>query len=314
MNRFYKRLIILIVLVSAISGGVIYFTVDINTLTSFTEFNSLAIIAAFCSIGFGLFLDGLRLVQLVNISNEKISFSQALHVVFGNYFLALLTPGFSGGAIAQVLFLRHAGIPVGKATVIVIVRTVVSIMFLIMCMPFIFMHDAGVIPWISDDVLMVVSSLAFLGIILLVWCFKHNYLDYFAIKIVHHLSPARAKAFLAFYRDNKLALQLVISSPWNMFKVFATSGLSLLFIYGIVPILMTSLTSDFNWNFSHGTHDYTEHLTVFLPDAGRLRHCRRRFHPAVFLHAAGRNGRYRRCNMAFFLLNIYRLSSVFTIH
>ena len=82
MNRFYKRLIILIVLVSAISGGVIYFTVDINTLTSFTEFNSLAIIAAFCSIGFGLFLDGLRLVQLVNISNEKISFSQALHVVF----------------------------------------------------------------------------------------------------------------------------------------------------------------------------------------------------------------------------------------
>ena len=60
-------------------------------------------------------------------------------MVFGNYFLALLTPGFSGGAIAQVLFLRHAGIPVGKATVIVIVRTVVSIMFLIMCMPFIFM-------------------------------------------------------------------------------------------------------------------------------------------------------------------------------
>lgn len=74
MNRFYKRLIILIVLVSAISGGVIYFTVDINTLTSFTEFNSLAIIAAFCSIGFGLFLDGLRLVQLVNISNEKFHF------------------------------------------------------------------------------------------------------------------------------------------------------------------------------------------------------------------------------------------------
>lgn len=268
MNRFYKRLIILIVLVSAISGGVIYFTVDINTLTSFTEFNSLAIIAAFCSIGFGLFLDGLRLVQLVNISNEKISFSQALHVVFGNYFLALLTPGFSGGAIAQVLFLRHAGISVGKATVIVIVRTVVSIMFLIMCMPFIFMHDAGVIPWISDDVLMVVSSLAFLGIILLVWCFKHNYLDYFAIKIVHHLSPARAKAFLAFYRDNKLALQLVISSPWNMFKVFVTSGLSLLFIYGIVPILMTSLTSDFNWILVMGRMIILNILLYFSPTPG----------------------------------------------
>ena len=104
MNKFHKRLCVLIFFVSVISAGVIYFTVDINTLSSLTQFNPLAIIAALISISFGLFLDGLRLVQLVNISNEKISFSQALHVVFGNYFLALLTPGFSGGAIAQVLF------------------------------------------------------------------------------------------------------------------------------------------------------------------------------------------------------------------
>lgn len=164
MNKFHKRLCVLIFFVSVISAGVIYFTVDINTLSSLTQFNPLAIIAALISISFGLFLDGLRLVQLVNISNEKISFSQALHVVFGNYFLALLTPGFSGGAIAQVLFLRHAEIPVGKATIIVIVRTILSIMFLIMCMPFIFMHDAGIIPWISDETLMIISSLAFLVI------------------------------------------------------------------------------------------------------------------------------------------------------
>ena len=101
MNKFHKRLCVLIFFVSVISAGVIYFTVDINTLSSLTQFNPLAIIAALISISFGLFLDGLRLVHLVNISNEKISFSQALHVVFGNYFLALLTPGFSGGAIAR---------------------------------------------------------------------------------------------------------------------------------------------------------------------------------------------------------------------
>ena len=188
MNKFHKRLCVLIFFVSVISAGVIYFTVDINTLSSLTQFNPLAIIAALISISFGLFLDGLRLVQLVNISNEKISFSQALHVVFGNYFLALLTPGFSGGAIAQVLFLRHAEIPVGKATIIVIVRTILSIMFLIMCMPFIFMHDAGIIPWISDETLMIISSLAFLVILMLIWCFKHNYLDYLVIKFVRRLS------------------------------------------------------------------------------------------------------------------------------
>ncbi len=268
MTIFHKRLIILILLVSAISAGVIYFTVDINTLRSLTTFNPFAILAALVSISFGLFLDGVRLAQLVHISDEKISFSQALHVVFGNYFLALLTPGFSGGAIAQVLFLRNAGIPVGKATVIVIVRTVVSIMFLVMCMPFIFMHDAGVIPWISDTTLMIISALAFLGIIVIIWCFQHNYLDYLVIKLARRCSHNRAKKILAFYRDNKLALRLLTSSPWAMFKVYITSGLSLIFIYAIVPILMFSLTEDFNFVLAMGRMIIINILLYFSPTPG----------------------------------------------
>lgn len=271
MNKFHKRLFVLILFVSIISAGVIYFTVDINTLTSLTEFNPLTIIAALMSIGFGLFLDGLRLVQLVNISDEKISFSEALHVVFGNYFLALLTPGFSGGAIAQVLFLRHAGIPVGKATIIVIVRTILSIMFLIMCMPFIFMHDAGIIPWISDETLMIISSATFLGILLLIWCFKRNYLDYLVIKMVRKLSrksPKKAKKFIVFYRDNKLAVKLLLASPVKMLKVYITSGLSLIFIYAIVPILMFSLTDKFDVILAMGRMIILNILLYFSPTPG----------------------------------------------
>ena len=268
MNKFHKRLIVLILLVVVISAGVIYFTVDINTLSSLTEFNPLVIIAALISISLGLFLDGVRLVQLVRLSHEKISYKQALHVVFGNYFLALLTPGFSGGAIAQVLFLRHAGIPVGKATIIVIVRTVVSIMFLIMCMPFIFMHDAGIIPWISDDTLMILSVLALLGTILIVWCFLHNYLDYFVIKFVRRLSHKKAKSCIAFYRDNKLALRLLTASPWSMVKVYITSGLSLIFIYAIVPILMYSIDGDFDFVLAMGRMIIINILLYFSPTPG----------------------------------------------
>lgn len=271
MNKFHKRLFVLILFVSIISAGVIYFTVDINTLTSLTEFNPLTIIAALMSIGFGLFLDGLRLVQLVNISDEKISFSEALHVVFGNYFLALLTPGFSGGAIAQVLFLRHAGIPVGKATIIVIVRTILSIMFLIMCMPFIFMHDAGIIPWISDETLMIISSATFLGILLLIWCFKRNYLDYLVIKMVRKISrksPKKAKKLIVFYRDNKLAVKLLLASPVKMLKVYITSGLSLIFIYAIVPILMFSLTDKFDVILAMGRMIILNILLYFSPTPG----------------------------------------------
>ena len=49
---------------------------------------------------------------------EKLTFKQIVNVVLSNYFLALVTPGASGGAIAQVMFMRKAGVPVAKSTVV----------------------------------------------------------------------------------------------------------------------------------------------------------------------------------------------------
>ena len=43
MNKFYKRFLILIVLVLVISGTVIYTTVDINTLKNLTQFKTWSI-------------------------------------------------------------------------------------------------------------------------------------------------------------------------------------------------------------------------------------------------------------------------------
>ena len=123
MNKFYTRLICLILLVLVISGSVIYFTVDINTLTNLTVFKPWSVALAIVFVGIGLVLDGTRLMHLVKISNEHITLMQAVQVVFGNYFLALLGPGATGGAVAQLMFLRRAGVPTGKATVLVLVRT-----------------------------------------------------------------------------------------------------------------------------------------------------------------------------------------------
>ena len=123
MNKFYKRFLILIVLVLVISGTVIYTTVDINTLKNLTQFKTWSIALAIFAVSLGLFFDGSRLMHLVKISDEKITLYQAVQVIFGNYFLALLTPGATGGAVAQLMFLRHAGVPTGKAAVLVIVRT-----------------------------------------------------------------------------------------------------------------------------------------------------------------------------------------------
>ena len=81
MNKFYKRLAILITLVLGISGAVIYFTVDINTLSNLTVFQPWSIALAVFFVALGLLLDGSRLMHLVHISNEHITLLQAVQVV-----------------------------------------------------------------------------------------------------------------------------------------------------------------------------------------------------------------------------------------
>ncbi|MBE6096470.1 MAG: flippase-like domain-containing protein [Schwartzia succinivorans] len=269
MSNFYKRLAILILLVLVISGSVIYFTVDIHTLTNLTVFQPWSLALAVLCVSIGLFLDGSRLMHLVHISHEEITLGEAVQVVFGNYFLALLTPGATGGAVAQLMFLRHAGVPTGKATVLVFVRTVVSILFLILCLPFIFMHDSHILPGVSNEYLAGISIAAFLIILFLILGMKSKMLNKIAVRIAKKLSPARRRTFLKGYRDTQNAVRLLYASPWAMLFVFLESGLSLIAIYAIVPCLMLGLgVTDADWYAVMGKMIFLNMLLYFMPTPG----------------------------------------------
>lgn len=269
MSNFYKRLAILILLVLVISGSVIYFTVDIHTLTNLTVFQPWSLALAVLCVAIGLFLDGSRLMHLVHISHEEITLGEAVQVVFGNYFLALLTPGATGGAVAQLMFLRHAGVPTGKATVLVFVRTVVSILFLILCLPFIFMHDSHILPGVSNEYLAGISIAAFLIILFLILGMKSKMLNKIAVRIAKKLSPVRRRTFLKGYRDTQNAVRLLYASPWAMLLVFLESGLSLIAIYAIVPCLMLGLgVTDADWYAVMGKMIFLNMLLYFMPTPG----------------------------------------------
>ncbi len=269
MGRFYRRLALLVVLVLIISGAVIYFTVDINTIANLTVFQPWSLALAVLSVGLGLFLDGSRLMHLVHISHEKISLSQAVQVVFGNYFLALLTPGATGGAVAQMMFLRYAGIPTGKATVLVFVRTVISILFLILCMPFIFMHEAHILPGVSNVKLMLVSFLALLVILLLIWGISSNLFGQLIVRLARKVSSARRRSLIHMYRDTRNAIRLLGQSPKAMLLVFFESGLSLICIYAIVPCLLIGLgVYDADWYAVMGRMIFLNMLLYFTPTPG----------------------------------------------
>ena len=131
-RKLIRRLLWMFVFVIAISAAVIYFTFDIRALEYLTMFEPWCIAAAFGILGLGLVFDGLRLMTLAAVTDEKLTTRQVVNVVLSNYFLALVTPGASGGAVAQIMFMRKAGVPVAKATVVVFVRTIMSITFLIL--------------------------------------------------------------------------------------------------------------------------------------------------------------------------------------
>jgi len=241
MNKFYQRLILLLLLVAVISSVAIYFTIDIHTLGHLNRFKPWSLLIAVLLLMVGLYFDGLRLMHLVQISGEKIKMIEAVQVVFGNYFLALLTPGAAGGAVAQVMFLRRAGVPIGKATVLVVVRTLLSIFFLLIFLPVILYYDSNVLPSLSENTLVMISSVLVLLILGIIALFRTSVIHYFLVVLTKKFSYSRRRWIFSVYRDVRGAVFLLSSTPWTMVKVFMESIISLLALYSIVPVLFMGL-------------------------------------------------------------------------
>ena len=269
MNKFHRRLAFILTLLLLISGLVIYFTVDINTLANLTVFRPVGILLALGSISIGLLLDGTRLMHILKISDERVSLREAMQVVFGNYFLALLTPGATGGAVAQMLFLRKFGVPTGKATVVILGKTLMTIAFLILITPFIFLYDSKIIPLLSDNaltftVLAIIFSLVGLWIII-----KYHLFARLVIKIAKKMPVHRGHQLLILFREIKEATRLLKKSPLMMILVCIESGVSLFFLYAILPCLMYGLgVVDADWVMIMGRMFFLNMLLYFTPTPG----------------------------------------------
>lgn len=245
-KKLVVRLAMLFLFVLAISVAVIYFTFDIRTLDYLTMFQPSCIFMALGILSVGLLFDGLRLITLAKVTDEDISLKQVVNVVLSNYFLALVTPGASGGAIAQVMFMKRAGVPVAKATVIVLVRTVMSISFLIMLVPVVFFSDRDINTGVPNYLLYLVS-LAFISLPILAFGlmrtqYPEKWIDCCTKKLSYN---TRENCFI-WYREFKNAFVIMAKHPLMMFKAFVESGISLLCIYATVPAYFSGMNLDYN--------------------------------------------------------------------
>lgn len=245
-NKLFKRIALLATFVLSVSAAVIYFTFDIRALDYLTMFSSWSVLCALGSLAIGLFFDGTRLLTLARITGEDLPLSDVTKVVLSNYFLALLTPGASGGAIAQVMFMRRAGVPVARSTLIILVRTIMSIFFLIIMLPIFMEQDDAITSWIPMPVIMTVSvifiAIPVTAIILMHTDYPERIIYYFS----QHFKHERRRQAFRWYHDFRQAVYIMGKQPVMVLRAFIESGVSLTFIYLTVPCYFMGLQFPFD--------------------------------------------------------------------
>ena len=268
MEFSQRRLAGLIVLVVSVSFLVLFWTVDVATLRQLSNFHPVSLLGVVFLIAIGIYFDALRLIRLSAVSGEKVPLSLALRVVFGNYFMALLTPGAAGGAVIQVLFLKRAGMPTGKATVVVLIRTILSILFLLVCLPVVFFYDPQILPWFDRDGI-VQAALLLVGLTIAgMLAMRTRMADRLAVIIVKRLPVRWRFRLMKVYCDMRGALALMSSSPCAMGRALLESAVSLLALYAMVPVLFAGMGSEMDWIQAMGRMIFLNLLLYFAPTPG----------------------------------------------
>ena len=245
-NKLYKRIALVVIFVLAISAAVIYFTFDIRALDYLTMFSSWSVLCALGALAIGLFFDGTRLLTLARITGEDLSLSDVTKVVLSNYFLAVLTPGATGGAIAQVMFMRRAGVSVARSTVIILVRTIMSIFFLIVMLPIFMKQDEAITSWIPLPVIMTVSAIFIAIPVTAVALMRTNYPKRIIYYFSRYFKHERRRQAFRLYYDFRQAVYIMGKQPVMVLRAFIESGVSLTFIYLTVPAYFLGLQFPFD--------------------------------------------------------------------
>ena len=269
MNKQLARMLtVILLIVLCISAAVIYFTFDMRAIKYLSMFNPWSILMALGVLFIGLFFDATRLITLTDISGEHLDYKHVVNVVLSNYFLALLTPGQSGGAIAQLMFMRKAGVPVPKATVIILVRTIMSILFLFVIVPIIFYFEPALVGWMPPSVILLVC-VAFVSIpVIIIYLMTTQYPEKWLTRLCTRFSENTQRAIFLWYRDFQQAAFLIGQNPLRIFKAFLESGLSLLFIYSVVPVFINGFGVQVPLNVVMGRMCLLNLVLYFTPTPG----------------------------------------------
>ncbi len=139
-----------------------------------------------------MYFDGLRLQRLVKIGGYKLSIQQycvlSLVTIYGHVNTWCQWGGRSGKYST-----KSYDVPISKGTPIVLIRTVFSIMFLVIMLPLVFLRDAIEIPYISRDMLLLFAVLAVIATLLGTYILQTKYMRQFVYNLAQRFKAHKTR-------------------------------------------------------------------------------------------------------------------------
>jgi uncharacterized protein (TIRG00374 family) len=144
------------------------------------------------------------------------------------------------------MFMRRAGVPVARSTLIILVRTIMSIFFLIIMVPFFMEQDDAITSWIPMPVIVMVSVLFIAIPVTAVLLMRTDYPERIIYYFSQYFKHERRRQAFRWYHDFRQAVYIMGKQPVMVLRAFIESGVSLTFIYLTVPCFFMGLQFPFD--------------------------------------------------------------------
>lgn len=201
MNR-YKKWLTAALIISAISIALLTnLTFNSETFNALKKIRLEYILAAVLSHILFYAIWGLRTQSLCKALGYKINTMKVMEIIISSTFVAAITPSSAGGELLRVPLLNKNGIPLGRATAIVVGERLLDALFIFSCLPFaLYILRDMLSNYKFDAAFIIANSLVFLLIFLFAYgLWKPENLKH----IIHRLSEKLAP-HLGKQKDKKL--------------------------------------------------------------------------------------------------------------
>lgn len=170
MNRF-KKWLIAALLISVVSVFlVVCFTFNADTIEALNKIKPEYILAAALLHIFSYFIWGARTSALCNALGHKMNYFKIIEIVISSVFAAAITPSSAGGEPVRMHMLYRNGIPLGKATAIIVGERLLDAVLIFASLPFALYIMRDLLSNSElDAALMTASFLAFMILILFIY-------------------------------------------------------------------------------------------------------------------------------------------------